>query len=710
MRLLSMTATFGSLENATLTLHPGLNVIEAPNEWGKSTWCAFLLAMLYGIDTRARSKSDTLADKTRYLPWSGTPMAGRMELLWEGRRITLERWTHGRTVFGEFRAYETESGLPVPELTKENCGKALLGVEREVFQRAGFLRFSDLPVTMDDALRRRLNALVTTGDENAAMDHLGKTLRDLKNKCRFNRSGLLPKAEQQRAEVESELANIASLAQQRAAILQREEALAAQAGELENHRDALRYAASQAHARRVQEAADAEVRAAEALRAQKQVCAGLPTRAEAEDTLQAVSALARRQDALQARSLPTPPQPPASEIPSGVRTEQAASDAARYTALQDQKRRPTALLLAVLSMLLAAAGGITFPRSTVSGAVLLALCAAFAVLALLVHLRARREIAAQAAEKAALLQKYAPLPPESWVTSATEQAEAEAQYRASMQAYAAAQAALSQERAALDADIRALCPAGSPAAQAEICRQTLHAWDMLEMRAHAHADAARHAHDLAALYQPAPPPALPDSRTETEAQTAQMLADTAAERTQLQLRLGQLQGQAEHLGSEQALRQELADVNARIAALEQTSDALTLAMQTLEQATQLLQRRFAPQITRRTQELFSALTGGRYDRLTLTQELAMDTGAVGEPALHSILWRSSGTADQLYFALRLAVAEALTPDAPLILDDALVRFDDTRLAAAMALLQDEAQQKQILLFTCQSRERAAAKM
>jgi uncharacterized protein YhaN len=54
-----MTATFGKLSHETLTLKPGLNIIEAPNEWGKSTWCAFILAMLYGIDTSSRSKKDT---------------------------------------------------------------------------------------------------------------------------------------------------------------------------------------------------------------------------------------------------------------------------------------------------------------------------------------------------------------------------------------------------------------------------------------------------------------------------------------------------------------------------------------------------------------------------------------------------------------------------------------------------------------------------
>ena len=40
MKIYSMTATFGKLSHETLTFKPGLNVIEAPNEWGKSTWCA----------------------------------------------------------------------------------------------------------------------------------------------------------------------------------------------------------------------------------------------------------------------------------------------------------------------------------------------------------------------------------------------------------------------------------------------------------------------------------------------------------------------------------------------------------------------------------------------------------------------------------------------------------------------------------------------
>ena len=49
MKIKTMTATFGKLQRERLTLEPGLNVITAPNEGGKSTWCAFLKAMFYGI-------------------------------------------------------------------------------------------------------------------------------------------------------------------------------------------------------------------------------------------------------------------------------------------------------------------------------------------------------------------------------------------------------------------------------------------------------------------------------------------------------------------------------------------------------------------------------------------------------------------------------------------------------------------------------------
>ena len=138
--------------------------------------------------------------------------------------------------------------------------------------------------------------------------------------------------------------------------------------------------------------------------------------------------------------------------------------------------------------------------------------------------------------------------------------------------------------------------------------------------------------------------------------------------------------------------------------LEKTYTALVIAQDTLAEARAELQRRFAPRITKRAQKLLSAMTDGRYHSLTMREDFSLQAGAGQEDTVHDAIWRSDGTLDQLYLALRLAVAEELTPNAPLILDDALVRFDDRRMKAAVALLKEMAKDKQIICFTCQGRE------
>ena len=52
MIIKKMTAHFGALEGKSLELGDGLNVIYAPNESGKSTWCAFLRAAVGGVELR----------------------------------------------------------------------------------------------------------------------------------------------------------------------------------------------------------------------------------------------------------------------------------------------------------------------------------------------------------------------------------------------------------------------------------------------------------------------------------------------------------------------------------------------------------------------------------------------------------------------------------------------------------------------------------
>ena len=130
MKIKRMTATFGCLNGAVLELGPGLNLLQAPNESGKSTWAAFLRLMLYGLP-RDRDKKNYLSDKTRYQPWSGAPMEGELVVESQGREIILRRFFIKNTPFGGFSAQYAGSGEAVPGMTGTNCGEMLLGVGRE---------------------------------------------------------------------------------------------------------------------------------------------------------------------------------------------------------------------------------------------------------------------------------------------------------------------------------------------------------------------------------------------------------------------------------------------------------------------------------------------------------------------------------------------------------------------------------------------------
>jgi len=701
----SMTATFGKLEHETLTFQPGLNVIQAPNEWGKSTWCAFLSAMLYGIETRAHTTKSVLADKERYAPWSGAPMAGRIDLTWQGRAITIERRSKGRSVFGVFRAYETETGLDIPELTAANCGQTLLGVEKSVFLRSSFLRLTDLPVTQDEALRRRLNAIVTTGDESGTADALAQKLRDLKNRVRLNRStGLLPQAEARQRELRDTLTELRELKTQSARYHQRLDQLEEHKKALDNHRVALEYAAGQSYNQKLADARASLEEASRRLDKQQALCAALPAPDAVERTLDKLQQLRSTQDALHLEAQMLAPAPDAFQVHPVFQTvsPQAAEAAARedYQAYQSNSRKePFPWYCPVLALaglaLMATQHWIGFAAGVL------------AILAgVLLFTASRNRKNQKHAAVQALLRRYSPLTPEEWVNAARQYAQAATDHAAQSAKHRSDRESLNARMQQLARDIHAVTGGSTLAdCQQYYTRAQEDYWALTEARREHHR-AQELVSTLESSRKEVPAPAFPDTMTYTPQETARLLSDCALEQRQVQLKLGNTQGRMEALGSEAAIEKELEEITRRIAALEDTYAALELAQGTLSDASAELQRRFAPRISQRAQAIFADLTGGRYDRLTLGEDLSLQAGAENEDTLRAALWRSDGTVDQLYLALRLAMAEELTPEAPLILDDALVRFDDVRLERAMALLRREAEDRQIILFTCQSRETA----
>ena len=124
----------------------------------------------------------------------------------------------------------------------------------------------------------------------------------------------------------------------------------------------------------------------------------------------------------------------------------------------------------------------------------------------------------------------------------------------------------------------------------------------------------------------------------------------------------------------------------------------------MEKANGILRERFSPALNQEAARIFSRLTGGKYHQLSLSRDLSAVAGAEGDPEGHGAPWLSAGTVDQLYLAVRLAVCNLTLPGAPILLDDALAAFDDNRAQLALDCLKELAAERQILLFTCHSRE------
>lgn len=615
-----MSASFGKLDGDVLQLKPGLNVISAPNEWGKSTWCAFLTAMLYGVETRERTTKGQLADKEKYMPWTGRPMEGILRVVHQDRDITIQRRTRGRIPLGEFQAYETHTGLPVPELTAENCGTVLLGVEKSVFQRTGFIRFSDLTVVPDENLWERLRQSVTSGDEASGSASLGRHLRELKNKCRSPRGGLIPDVQRQILQLEGQMQERQSLAQLQSRLTAQTESAEAELKALERHRRVLDYRQAKADREQTEAAVQAAKDARDAAEKLEKECRDIPVRSE----------LAGKRN--KAREL--------------------------LEELEDipEKRPPSVLPMAVLGILCALAvvcAGYFLLEQSYPWA-----CAA-AVMALLFGISGGR--AADIRRRQMLQQR-------------TDQLKRESRIRELKQ-----NLALWQAQLALREDL-------------EQARRTA---EETRIRLQSMVATARKASEEEQE----------DELDLDPEETRARIASVTERLRQLQLRLGQCQGRAENLPEQETLLRRMETERTRLTELEQYERALEHGLNALAEAQRELQRRFVPQITALAQEYLGCLTGGRYNRLIIGQDLSVQAANQNETALRSAQWRSDGTADQMALALRLAIWVRLNPEGPLILDDALIRFDNERLKFAMNLLKELGKSRQIILFSCQEREK-----
>ena len=747
MKILEMTATFGCLRQATLRPGPGLTLLEAPNESGKSTWCAFLRAMLYGFPARDRDKAGYLAEKNRYQPWSGAPMEGSLTLEWQGRSLTLHRGPRGTIPWGAFSAVWTASGESVPGLTADNCGETLLGVSREVFERTAFVGQGEMALSPSADLEKRVAALATSGEEDVSFSLVERRLKGWLNRRKVNsRVGLIPELEGELAQVEETIARQGDLLRRSQEAQQEREALESQEARLEAQ---LRSHAAAGQARQTEQHRQAQAdydKALSELRSLETAAKALPSaqelrRAQGElhylNTLAANEKLAEK--ALpQAREKAEAAEEAARDDPffGGWEVPQAAAKAQRDSEqAQALKKRPSLPLFLLLGGLLGAIPGILlalaapeplvqlgFSLGMMDGCVvspvtmlwLLLPCALLgALVGGLVCLlqRKRRERALLAILTQYGTQELSDILRRSSEYGRKVTAAQEAQRE--LQAVETELRKLTAQRKELTAQLLEFVHpfAGQVTDLFGISAALSRALQQGERYTLAQARVEAAQKLLSAL--PAPQgEALPLPLTAPEGDAGQLTAQLSALRSALSLasdNAARLEGELRSLGDPAELEARRNQLLEQLELRRGEYEAIAAAMDSLKAADSLLRERFSPAVNERAGAYLSLLTGGRYDKATLTRQFQALAQERGETTPRQDLALSGGAIQQLYLSVRLAMCDLALPvhdPCPILLDDILDAFDDPRASLALDCLLTLAQHRQVLLFTCHGREKA----
>ncbi len=141
---------------------------------------------------------------------------------------------------------------------------------------------------------------------------------------------------------------------------------------------------------------------------------------------------------------------------------------------------------------------------------------------------------------------------------------------------------------------------------------------------------------------------------------------------------------------------------------ERKRDIIDLAKSIFQETLDEWNQQIAPSLNTRISDIFSLLTMRKYERVSADPSERFQLRVLDREhqAIRDQHQLSKGTEQQLYFALRFALIELYshTYKLPIFLDDSFVHYDQQRLGQALLYLGEISKQHQVFLFTCHARE------
>lgn len=190
---------------------------------------------------------------------------------------------------------------------------------------------------------------------------------------------------------------------------------------------------------------------------------------------------------------------------------------------------------------------------------------------------------------------------------------------------------------------------------------------------------------------------------EIKAQYSSLLADITERKTTAATLLAEIKSLTSSWGNTESLKQELETLKAKMASQKEYCDALDIAISVLADSFVEVRRSFGSVLEKKASDIFSGITGGKYQNMSVSKSFDIAVEKADVFGSKELEYLSSGTADQAYLSLRLALCELMAEEngrLPLFLDDALAQYDDSRVKTALEFLKNYSADGQIIMFTC----------
>lgn len=135
------------------------------------------------------------------------------------------------------------------------------------------------------------------------------------------------------------------------------------------------------------------------------------------------------------------------------------------------------------------------------------------------------------------------------------------------------------------------------------------------------------------------------------------------------------------------------------------AQAIELAKNVLEKSYNKMKNNITPKFTENLLKNAQGIIGEKYKNIIFNEEEGL-TVELENGNYKNAMLLSTGTIDQLYLALRLAVLQEVSKEnMPIILDETFAYFDEERLKNILTYLNENFKENQIIIFTCSNREK-----